>query len=94
MTLQELVQGYYEYRGLSWPDANSALLFLVSEVGELADAQVHEVGGWVRNNERERVPADEAADVLMMLMVYCINRGIDPVQALKDKMARKGYVTE
>lgn len=92
MTLQELVQGYYEYRGLAWPDATQALMFLVSEVGELADAQVHEVGGWVRNHERERNPADEAADVLMMLMVYCINRGIDPLEALKAKMARKGYV--
>lgn len=91
MTLIELVKGYYEFRGLVWPDANQALLFLVSEMGELADAQVHSEAQWVRNNVREREPADEAADILMMLTVYCINRGIDPIQALQAKMKRKGY---
>ncbi len=91
MTLLELVKGYYEFRGLVWPDADQALMFLVSEVGELADAQVHSKAEWVRNNVRERDPADEAGDVLMMLTVYCINRGIDPVEALKAKMKRKGY---
>lgn len=34
----EIIQDYYQKRGLSWPDQKSALLFYLSEVGELAEA--------------------------------------------------------
>ena len=34
----KIIQDYYEQRGLSWPDQRSALLFYLSEVGELAEA--------------------------------------------------------
>ena len=34
----EKIQAYYTARGLSWPDQKSALLFFLSEVGELAEA--------------------------------------------------------
>ena len=34
----EIIQEYYHQRGLSWPDHKSALLFYLSEVGELAEA--------------------------------------------------------
>jgi NTP pyrophosphatase (non-canonical NTP hydrolase) len=34
----EIIQEYYRQRGLSWPDRKSALLFFLSEVGELAEA--------------------------------------------------------
>ncbi len=34
----EIIQDYYRQRGLSWPDQKSALLFYLSEVGELAEA--------------------------------------------------------
>ena len=34
----EIIQEYYQQRGLSWPDQMSALLFYLSEVGELAEA--------------------------------------------------------
>lgn len=34
----EIIQDYYQQRGLSWPDQKSALLFYLSEVGELAEA--------------------------------------------------------
>jgi hypothetical protein len=34
----EIIQEYYRQRGLSWPDQKSALLFYLSEVGELAEA--------------------------------------------------------
>jgi len=32
------IQAYYEARGLQWADQKSALLFFLSEVGELAEA--------------------------------------------------------
>jgi NTP pyrophosphatase (non-canonical NTP hydrolase) len=34
----EIIQDYYQQRGLGWPDQKSALLFYLSEVGELAEA--------------------------------------------------------
>ena len=34
----EIIREYYRQRGLSWPDPKSALLFYLSEVGELAEA--------------------------------------------------------
>lgn len=34
----EKIKAYYQARGLGWPDQKSALLFFLSEVGELAEA--------------------------------------------------------
>lgn len=34
----ELIKAYYNARGLQWADQKSALLFFLSEVGELAEA--------------------------------------------------------
>ena len=34
----ETIQSYYDARGLQWPLAKDALLFYLSEVGELAEA--------------------------------------------------------
>lgn len=90
--LVELVQAYYRFRGLTEPDANQALLFLVSEVGELADAFVEGQGAWVRNHpDKERDIKDEIGDVLMMLTAFAHQLGVDPLDALKAKMERKGF---
>ena len=90
--LVQLVQVYYDFRGLTQPDANQAFLFLTSEIGELADALVANQAAWVRNNPgRERVIPDEIGDVLMMLTVFAATQGIDPVEALKAKMRSKGF---
>lgn len=40
--LHRIVEQYYQYRGYARPDALQALLFLVSEVGELAEAYLHQ----------------------------------------------------
>lgn len=90
--LVQLVQKYYQFRGLAQPDANQAFLFLTSEIGELADALVAGQGDWVRNNPgRERNIPAEIGDVLMMLTVFAATQGVDPVEALKEKMRSKGF---
>jgi NTP pyrophosphatase (non-canonical NTP hydrolase) len=91
MNLGEIVKGYYAQRKLVRPDARQALLFLVSEVGELADAVVHEEADWVRNNEKARSVEDEIGDVLMMLTALCMAMGVDPVECMIEKMVKKGY---
>lgn len=91
-SLSDIVKAYYEFRGLTQPDANQAYLFLVSEVGELADALVANQADWVRNNpDRERKIEPEIGDVLMMLTVFAMEMGTDPLQAMLDKMASKGF---
>jgi NTP pyrophosphatase (non-canonical NTP hydrolase) len=90
--LSELVKAYYDFRGLTQPDANQSYLFLVSEIGELADALVANQAQWVRNNpDRERDISAEIGDVLMMLTVFSMEMGVDPVDAMLAKMKSKGY---
>ncbi len=90
--LIDTVKRYYEFRGLTQPDAAQAFLFLVSEVGELADAFVEQQAQWVRNNpDRERDVQAEIGDVLMMLTVFAATQGIDPFEAMKNKMRKKGF---
>lgn len=90
--LSEVVQKYYDYRGLTQPDANQAFLFLVSEIGELSDAFVEGQAQWVRNNpDRPRDIQAEIGDVLMMLTVFAQTQGIDPLDAMLAKMRNKGF---
>jgi len=83
------VMDYYEQRGLVMPDTEEALHFLVSEIGELSDAYVHQKKDWIRNNEKERDLAEEAADVLMMLYVLSLAADIHPFTRLIKKMKEK-----
>ena len=43
---KKMIEAYYNARGLQWADQKSALLFFLSEVGELAEAyaEVEEMG--------------------------------------------------
>jgi len=84
-----LVLDYFNARDMPFPDKVKALLFLVSEIGEIADAEVDKMGEWVRNNERERDEAKEVGDVLFMLYVYAIAKGINPVHEMVKKMESK-----
>ncbi len=91
--LSELVDSYFEQRKMKDPDAQQAFNFLVSEVGELADALVSQEPGWVRNHPDEKAnpPANEASDVLMMLVKTCEKLGFDPLSAMVEKFRRKGW---
>ena len=90
--LVEIVKQYYQFRGLTEPDANQAFLFLVSEIGELSDALVSGKAEWVRNNPgRERNIEAEIGDTLMMLTVFAATQGFDPLEALLKKMRSKGF---
>ena len=84
------VSNYFRERSLPMPNSENALHFLVSEVGELSDAVVQDKGEWIRNNpEKTRDISDEVGDVLMMLTVFCIQRGISPAKCMVSKMRRK-----
>jgi len=88
----EAINWYFEKRGLLYAqDPIDAFLFLMSEIGEVADAIVHTRGAWVRNNERERDFGPEIGDSLMMLCVTAQQRGVDPLDEMLKKFAKKGF---
>lgn len=58
--LKELVDAYYIHRGYKSPDRKQALLFLLSEVGELADAYFELCRAEDQPSERERTAIEFA----------------------------------
>lgn len=61
-----------------------AILKLAEELGELT-AEHLRVSGRARGEADPKALADEAADVLGMLLIYCDRAGIDIAQAMHDK---------
>ena len=61
-----------------------ALLKLQEELGELAQAHLR-LSSRGRGVACEHDRADEAADVLCMLLLYCRRFGIDPDAAVRSK---------
>jgi NTP pyrophosphatase (non-canonical NTP hydrolase) len=61
-----------------------AILKLQEELGELT-AEHLRISGRARGEADPRALADEAADVLGMLLIYCSRAGIDIDQAMQDK---------
>ena len=47
------IKAYYNARGLQWADQKSALLFFLSEVGELAEAYAEVEGAGLTTEEKE-----------------------------------------
>ena len=60
------------------------LLKLQEELGELAQAHLR-LSSRGRGAATEQDRADEAADVLCMLLLYCRRFGIDPEEAVRRK---------
>ncbi len=85
---------YYDERDLLWPDFEQAMAFAHTEIGEAYEVYLAQFEGWVRNDP-DHEPfsaarlAEELGDAIMMLVVAGIAYGIDPVQALREKMAHK-----
>jgi NTP pyrophosphatase (non-canonical NTP hydrolase) len=61
-----------------------AILKLQEELGELT-AEHLRVSGRARGEADPKALADEAADVLGMLLIYCDRAGIDLERAMQDK---------
>lgn len=60
------------------------LLKLQEELGELSQAHLR-LSSRGRGDATEHDRADEAADVLCMLLLYCRRFGIDPDEAVRRK---------
>lgn len=93
--LQKFITVYYDKRQLKWPNFDDAMKFVATEIGEVYEVDLSRTEGWVRNNpdgkpafSKEKL-ASELGDVIMMVMVAGIAEGVDPLEALINKMLRK-----
>lgn len=87
-----IITDYANFRGLKRPNEAESLLFVGSEFGELCDAVVQEVGGWVRNDpNRERDVQFEVGDVFIMLCEFARNRKIGVISSMLKKIESKGF---
>lgn len=90
-----MIEEYYDDRKLKVPDLIDSVLWMVSEVGEVAEACVQAQGGWVRNTpgkDRIITPMEigrELSDVILMAMRVGMAMGIDPLIMMAEKMQAK-----
>jgi len=73
-------------------------MWVITEIAEVCEQLLGMEGGWTRNNpddhdapSNERL-AEELGDAIMMCMVAGIVRGLDPFEAMLDKMAGKMHM--
>ena len=94
MLLNDIVEDYYEARGLVWPDSRAALLWALTELAEAAELELAR-DDWVRNNPGDKEEwsserfAEELGDVIFMCIVAAIVEGEDALKAMIDKLSRK-----
>jgi NTP pyrophosphatase (non-canonical NTP hydrolase) len=93
--LVNLIKEYYDYRDLKWPNFDSAMKFVQTEIAEVYELDLAREGGWVRNNPQNKPTynkedmAKELGDCIMMLVVAGIAEGVDPIEALTNKINKK-----
>jgi len=95
--LARAIDAYYRCRGLKWPTTEQALMFAQTELGEVYELLLARESGWVRNNPDDKPEysdqalAEELGDTVMMLIVAGLAAGVDPIEALLDKMEEKAW---
>lgn len=87
------IKRYYKVRGLTMPDTKEALDFAITEWAEARELLFAEDDKWVRNHEQEPYSdkrfAEELGDILLLLIVAGMTRGVDPLQAMVNKLDHK-----
>lgn len=97
--LTRIITSYYQQRSLVWPtDADTALQWAMTELGEVMELLLSRKAEWVRNNPGEHQYdeaqflhelGEELGDVIMMCVVAGIVKGVCPVSSLLDKLDGK-----
>ena len=94
--LSVLIEEYYQRRNLIWPKSHEGILWAITEMAEAIELLMPELNNWVRNHPDNRPSEfesgkfeEELGDVIMMAQVAGMVRGLDPIQALRDKISEK-----
>lgn len=95
MELIDIINNYYDSGQLVYPDVWESLAWANTELGEVYELLLSRNKQWVRNNPQDHEEfskekfSEELGDVIMMLMIAGYVEGVNPIQALKDKIQRK-----
>lgn len=91
----DLIREYYRKRQLKWPSVWEAMAWVNTEIAEVYELLLARVGGWTRNNpdkhtswDREKF-AEELGDCILMLLVAGYIEGVDPIEAMAEKIRIK-----
>ena len=91
--MQEIIE-YAQARKYKMPNTWEALGWVNAELGEVYEVLLS-TGGWVRNNPQDHPEkgndefAEELGDVIFMVMIAGHSKGVNPLEAMKEKMSRK-----
>lgn len=96
MELIDIITDYFDKRGLVYPENSwQTMAFANTEIAEVYELLLDRDREWIRNNPEEKEKfteerlAEELGDVIMMIMLTGYVEGVNPIQALKDKIQRK-----
>jgi NTP pyrophosphatase (non-canonical NTP hydrolase) len=93
--LLQFIRDYYDKRGLVMPNEFEASAFLTTEHAEMLELLFQRQNKFIRNNPHDKPVysdermAEEIGDVIMMSLVIAILVGVDPIEALVNKLQRK-----
>lgn len=92
--LMEEIVKYTSIRQYKMPNLWEAMAWLSTEVGEVYEIMLSS-GNWVRNNPEDHPVkgndelAEELGDIIFMVMLAGYSEGVNPLEAMKEKMKRK-----
>lgn len=87
------IKAYMNYRNQKYPDGLSALLFAITEMGEVLDSYLRDNPEWSRNNpDKEINIGHEFGDLYMMAQIASYElSGRSLEDNLREKWASKGW---
>lgn len=86
---------YTSKRGYVMPNIWQAMGWVNTEIAEVYELILDREAGWVRNHPEDKPNftedslAEELGDVIFMIMLAGYSEGVNPLEAMKAKMARK-----
>lgn len=100
MEILNLITEYYDKRGLKWPNFDEAMKFVQTELAEVYELDLARIGGFVRNHPENKPQfskealAEELGDAIFMLLVAGMAEGVNPLEAMQNKMRKKLEIKE
>lgn len=94
MEFSNMIMEYFAKRGLKYPDFDDAMKFAITEIAEVFEIELSQ-REYVRNNPESKPKYDEdkleeeLGDVLMMIQIAGMVKGLNPLGGLLRKIERK-----
>lgn len=91
--VNDAIKSYFTTRKLKYPkDADEALQWTITELGEVTELLLDRKGGWTRNNPQDHPPfskaelSKELGDVLLMVLVAGYVEGVNPLASMLHRI--------